>query len=169
MSSCTEAQSSGSAVASASIFDSFSSAFSSLFPTAHADDGDDEGEEKEEGEDSKEGGDDDEDKEEGGDEEEEDEDDEPEDPLPSIYEGEQYSLLYKDEKMLCTNPVTPLSPFTECENSKECAPAKHHFLECQERVESGNGFKDENCVEEFFHLAHCASECSAPRVFSKLQ
>ena len=88
MSSCTEAQSSGSAVASASIFDSVSSAFSSLFPTAHADDGDDEGEEKEEGEDSKEGGDDEEDKEEGGD-EEEDEDDEPEDPLPSIYEGEQ--------------------------------------------------------------------------------
>lgn len=80
MSSCTEAQSSGSAVASASIFDSVSSAFSSLFPTAHAD----EGEEKEEGDDSKEG---DDEKEEGG-EEEEDEDDEPEDPMPSIYEGE---------------------------------------------------------------------------------
>ncbi|PWN33275.1 Non-heme 11 kDa protein of cytochrome bc1 complex [Meira miltonrushii] len=59
--------------------------------------------------------------------------------------------------------------YEECENSKGCAPAKHHFMECQERVESGNGFKDENCVEEFFHLAHCASECSAPRVFSKLQ
>ena len=37
---------------------------------------------------------------------------------------------------------------SECENSKECSPAKHHFLECQERVEAGNGFKDENCVEE---------------------
>jgi hypothetical protein len=95
MSSCTEAQSSGSAVASASIFDSVSSAFSSLFPTAHADDGDDE---KEEGDESKEG-DDGEEEDEGGD-EEEDEDDEPEDPLPSIYEGEHTFIQRLKENVL---------------------------------------------------------------------
>ncbi|UZJ53534.1 hypothetical protein CBS101457_002854 [Exobasidium rhododendri] len=112
---------------SSSLFDSISSAFSSFFPVAHADEGeDDEGGDdgKDEGGEKEEGGDDKE--EEGGDaggEEEEEDDDEPEDIMPGIYE--------------------------DCENSKECSPAKHHFLECQERVEAGNGFKDENCVEEF--------------------
>ncbi|SJX61015.1 related to QCR6-ubiquinol--cytochrome-c reductase 17K protein [Sporisorium reilianum f. sp. reilianum] len=77
------------------------------------------------------------------DEEEEDEDeDEPEDPAPAIYE--------------------------ECEKSKACAPFKHHFDECTKRVEEGKGFENENCIEEFFHLAHCAQECTAPKLFSKL-
>ncbi|PWN95629.1 Non-heme 11 kDa protein of cytochrome bc1 complex, partial [Tilletiopsis washingtonensis] len=58
--------------------------------------------------------------------------------------------------------------YEECENSKKCSAAKHHFDDCQTRVTEGKGFKDENCVEEFFHLAHCASECAAPRLFSKL-
>ncbi|PWN53657.1 Non-heme 11 kDa protein of cytochrome bc1 complex [Violaceomyces palustris] len=78
---------------------------------------------------------------EGADEEEEDEEEEDE-PAPAIYE--------------------------ECENSKKCAPAKHHFDECQARVEAGKGFEGENCIEEFFHLAHCAQECTAPKLFSKL-
>lgn len=39
---------------------------------------------------------------------------------------------------------------TECRNSKECQPAKHHYDECVERVtaaddKSGNG---EDCIEE---------------------
>lgn len=34
---------------------------------------------------------------------------------------------------------------TECRNSKQCAPAKHHFEECVERVENGS---KEDCVEE---------------------
>lgn len=76
-------------------------------------------------------------------EEEEDEDeDEPEDPAPAIYE--------------------------ECEKSKSCAPLKHHFDECSKRVEEGKGFEGENCIEEFFHLAHCAQECTAPKLFAKL-
>ncbi|KIH92347.1 ubiquinol-cytochrome c reductase subunit 6 [Sporothrix brasiliensis 5110] len=33
----------------------------------------------------------------------------------------------------------------DCRNSKECAPAKHHFEECVERVENGS---KEDCVEE---------------------
>ncbi|PWN92004.1 Non-heme 11 kDa protein of cytochrome bc1 complex [Acaromyces ingoldii] len=128
---------------SSSLFSSMTSAFSSLFPSVHAEEEDEDSRDEGEGEDEKEG---DDDKEEGGDEEEEEEEeeeDEPEDPQPAIYE--------------------------ECENSKECSPAKHHFLECQERVEAGKGFHEENCVEEFFHLAHCASSCTAPRLFSKLK
>ncbi|KAJ9477787.1 Cytochrome b-c1 complex subunit 6, mitochondrial, partial [Pseudozyma hubeiensis] len=75
-------------------------------------------------------------------EEEEEEEDEPEDPAPAIYE--------------------------DCEKSKACAPLKHHFDECTKRVEEGKGFEGENCIEEFFHLAHCAQECTAPKLFSKL-
>ncbi|SYW85953.1 uncharacterized protein UHO2_02187 [Ustilago hordei] len=73
---------------------------------------------------------------------EEDHQDEPEDPAPAIYE--------------------------ECEKSKACAPFKHHFDECTKRVEEGKGFEGENCIEEFFHLAHCAQECTAPKLFAKL-
>ncbi|KAM0562780.1 hypothetical protein ACHAPJ_001620 [Fusarium lateritium] len=59
----------------------------------------------------------------------------------------------------------------ECKNSPQCAPAKHHFDECVERVqqqESEGGAK-EDCVEEFFHLAHCATACAAPKLWSKLK
>ncbi|OAA59541.1 ubiquinol-cytochrome c reductase complex 17 kd protein [Niveomyces insectorum RCEF 264] len=54
----------------------------------------------------------------------------------------------------------------ECRNSKECAPAKHHFEECVERVENGS---KEDCVEEFFHLTHCAAQCAAPKLWAKLK
>jgi hypothetical protein len=44
---------------------------------------------------------------------------------------------------------------TECKESKACAPAKHHFDECVERVTSADHGKpvdkkhpDEDCVEE---------------------
>ncbi|KAI1141563.1 Non-heme 11 kDa protein of cytochrome bc1 complex [Hypoxylon sp. FL0543] len=59
----------------------------------------------------------------------------------------------------------------ECKNSKQCAPAKHHFDECVERVTnaSDEGEAKEDCVEEFFHLAHCASQCAAPKLWSVLK
>ncbi|KAI9744778.1 MAG: hypothetical protein M1818_001703 [Claussenomyces sp. TS43310] len=59
----------------------------------------------------------------------------------------------------------------ECKESKQCAPAKHHFDECVERVTSAeeqSGPK-EDCVEEFFHLAHCANNCAAPKLWSVLK
>lgn len=42
---------------------------------------------------------------------------------------------------------------TECRESKQCAPAKHHFDECVERVTNAKGPQDlklpgEDCVEE---------------------
>ncbi|KAI0477729.1 ubiquinol-cytochrome C reductase hinge protein-domain-containing protein [Xylariaceae sp. FL0804] len=59
----------------------------------------------------------------------------------------------------------------ECKNSMQCRPAKHHYDECVERVTngSGEGEEGEDCVEEFFHLAHCASQCAAPRLWYKLK
>ncbi|GAW21946.1 hypothetical protein ANO14919_114730 [Xylariales sp. No.14919] len=59
----------------------------------------------------------------------------------------------------------------ECKNSKQCAPAKHHFDECVERVTNASDDEGENedCVEEFFHLAHCATQCAAPKLWSVLK
>ncbi|KAB2575458.1 Cytochrome b-c1 complex subunit 6 [Lasiodiplodia theobromae] len=60
----------------------------------------------------------------------------------------------------------------ECAESKECHPAKHHYDECVERVTKqidDNGKADEDCVEEFFHLAHCATQCAAPKLFASLK
>ncbi|KAL6902699.1 ubiquinol-cytochrome C reductase hinge domain-containing protein [Trichoderma evansii] len=78
-------------------------------------------------------------------EEEEEDDDEPKDPKEELEE--------------------------ECKNSPQCAPAKHHFDECVERVhqQESEGEAKEDCVEEFFHLAHCASACAAPKLWSKLK
>lgn len=58
----------------------------------------------------------------------------------------------------------------ECKNSKVCSPAKHHYDECVERVTSAKeGSQNEDCVEEFFHLIHCASTCAAPKLWSVLK
>ncbi|KAI0816131.1 ubiquinol-cytochrome C reductase hinge protein-domain-containing protein [Xylaria sp. FL0064] len=58
----------------------------------------------------------------------------------------------------------------ECKNSKQCAPAKHHFDECVERVtKASDDDEGEDCVEEFFHLAHCATQCAAPKLWSVLK
>ncbi|KAF2089362.1 Non-heme 11 kDa protein of cytochrome bc1 complex [Saccharata proteae CBS 121410] len=87
------------------------------------------------------------DEEEAPEEEEEEEEEEPEDIQPKIEE--------------------------ECKESKQCAPAKHHYDECVERVtkkqEENDGKSDEDCVEEFFHLAHCATQCAAPKLFAALK
>ncbi|KAH3918955.1 hypothetical protein HBI56_097900 [Parastagonospora nodorum] len=60
----------------------------------------------------------------------------------------------------------------ECAESKECHPAKHHYDECVERVTGqieNDGKASEDCVEEFFHLAHCATQCAAPKLFAQLK
>ncbi|PPR01865.1 hypothetical protein CVT24_001346 [Panaeolus cyanescens] len=36
----------------------------------------------------------------------------------------------------------------ECKESAKCAAAAKHFEHCQEKVQSGQGFKGEDCVEE---------------------
>ncbi|KAF2798482.1 Non-heme 11 kDa protein of cytochrome bc1 complex [Melanomma pulvis-pyrius CBS 109.77] len=60
----------------------------------------------------------------------------------------------------------------ECRNSQGCAQPKHHFDECQERVTGqieSDGKAKEDCVEEFFHLAHCVTSCAAPKLFAQLK
>lgn len=93
----------------------------------------------------------------------------------------------------------PLTVSTECMKSQQCAPLKHHYDECAERVQQQqeeNGKADEDCVEEcklhqmrrlfaaprnsspsicvltrfaVFHLMHCASACAAPKLFAQLK
>ena len=38
----------------------------------------------------------------------------------------------------------------ECKQSAGCVKFTHHFEHCQEKVEAGEGFKGEDCVEELF-------------------
>ena len=48
-------------------------------------------------------------------------------------------------------PEQVLTKFTECMKSQQCAPLKHHYDECAERVtqqQEENGKADEDCVEE---------------------
>jgi len=80
---------------------------------------------------------------EAGGEAEAEEEEEPEDPRPVIQE--------------------------ECINSSACISFKKHFDHCQEKVQAGEGFKGEDCVEELFHMMHCADTCAAPKLFAKLR
>jgi len=57
----------------------------------------------------------------------------------------------------------------ECKEEAKCKPLTSHFLHCQEKVESGHGFKHEDCVEELFHMMHCVDNCAAPKIFAKLR
>ncbi|KAK7737278.1 Cytochrome b-c1 complex subunit 6, mitochondrial [Diaporthe eres] len=95
-------------------------------------------------------------------EEEEEEDDEPKDPKEELEEGERW---------MPTPDIARQIADDQCKESKQCAPAKHHYDECVERVTSqeADGGAKEDCVEEFFHLAHCATACAAPKVWSKLR
>lgn len=48
-------------------------------------------------------------------------------------------------------PEQVLTIFSECMKSQQCAPLKHHYDECAERVtqqQEENGKADEDCVEE---------------------
>jgi len=145
------------------ITDFFSDIISSFsVPEVHADapaeddeskdEGGEEGGEKEEkeegGEDSEEGGEEGGEEEGGEEEEEEEEEEEPEDLKPKLEE--------------------------QCAKSAQCAPYKHHFDHCVERVSHQESNPDhkgpkEDCVEEFFHLQHCATSCAAPKLFKALK
>ncbi|EJF61420.1 hypothetical protein DICSQDRAFT_180702 [Dichomitus squalens LYAD-421 SS1] len=78
----------------------------------------------------------------------------------------------------------------ECTESAKCAPLAQHFAHCEEKVHAGEGYKGEDCVEEFTggllllvsllilvtctslradHLMHCVNGCVAPKLFSKLK
>jgi len=56
----------------------------------------------------------------------------------------------------------------EAQESSKCKAATQHFQHCTEKVQSGKGFKHEDCVEEMFHMMHCADNEVAPKLFAKL-
>ena len=51
---------------------------------------------------------------------------------------------------LSSGPSIKANGDLECRNSAQCAPAKHHFDECVERVQKqeSEGEAQEDCVEE---------------------
>jgi len=57
----------------------------------------------------------------------------------------------------------------EAQESPKCKAAAQHFFHCQEKVQSGKGFKHEDCVEEMFHMMHCTDNEVAPKLFVKLR
>ncbi|KAH9976992.1 hypothetical protein BJV74DRAFT_861294 [Russula compacta] len=57
----------------------------------------------------------------------------------------------------------------EAQESPKCKAATQHFFHCQEKVQSGKGFKHEDCVEEMFHMMHCTNNEVAPKLFAKLR
>ncbi|KIW58718.1 hypothetical protein PV05_03217 [Exophiala xenobiotica] len=115
--------------------------------------GDDEANDEDGGDDKEEGGD-----EEGGDEEEGGDDDEEE-----------------EEEEEEEEPVDPKPQLEEdCAKSAQCSGYKHHYDECVERVTSAEENPDhkgpkEDCVEEYFHLQHCATQCAAVKLFKQLK
>ncbi|PWW77293.1 Non-heme 11 kDa protein of cytochrome bc1 complex, partial [Tuber magnatum] len=88
-------------------------------------------------------------------------------------EPEEAKLVEEDAEAEEEEPVDALPAITEeCSESNECKPAKHHYDECVERVtaaaESEAKGPAEDCVEEFFHLMHCSTQCAAPKIWAKL-
>ncbi|KAJ7046280.1 hypothetical protein C8F04DRAFT_1323174 [Mycena alexandri] len=124
---------------------------SSFFPTTHADSDDSKSDDSSKDESAPEVGDDAEAKDDGegeGGAAEEEEEEEPEDAAPGIRDA--------------------------CAARAECAPMKHHFEKCQEKIEAGKGFKGEECVEELLRFAlilvtgglpliRAPASCTAPK------
>ena len=85
-------------------------------------------------------------------EEEEEEEEEPEDIKPKLEEGKGSSI--NAGLCPCEHLATELDYSTECSRSAQCAPLKHHFDDCVERVTAAHESdephkaKGEDCVEE---------------------
>jgi ubiquinol-cytochrome c reductase subunit 6 len=141
------------------------------FQEAHAeapaeepkDEGGDGGEEEKsdesDGEKGDEGGEDEAEEEAGAEAEEEEEDDEPVDIKPKLEAGQSIQLRLVQRSLLLSIKTTTRGPkltamvCTECARSAQCAPYKHHYEECVERVTAMHEDPDykgpkEDCVEE---------------------
>ncbi|RQM07700.1 hypothetical protein DH86_00001728 [Scytalidium sp. 3C] len=69
--------------------------------------------------------------------------------------------------------VAAAAPWGTAEAEAPAENEQHHFDECVERVTGADDSEKkgphEDCVEEFFHLAHCASACAAPKLWRELK
>jgi len=102
------------------------------------------------------------DKEEG---EKEESDDDAPDPPAQEEEAEE-----EEEEEELQDPKEKLE--AECMDSSQCKKYKTHYDHCAERVEKQHektGKAHEDCVEEFFELAHCAANCAAPKLWKQLK
>jgi len=104
---------------------------------------------------------------------EEEKDDGAEEEVKEEDEGEKKEEEPAEEEEEEDEPVDPKEELEEeCRNSEGCKPHKHEYDECAARVtqqieESGKAKED--CVEEFFELAHCATSCAAPKLWAQLK
>jgi ubiquinol-cytochrome c reductase subunit 6 len=76
-----------------------------------------------------------------------DEPDEPEDVSSCFLTSLRYVILAKNVCDIQTVQEHPIIT-EECKETPKCAPLAEHFQHCQEKIESGKGFKGEDCVEE---------------------
>ncbi|OJT09750.1 hypothetical protein TRAPUB_13781 [Trametes pubescens] len=75
---------------------------------------------------------------------EEEEEEEPEDVrIDRTY----FFALAAADVLVCGGQPLP-AIVEECEQSAKCAPMLHHFQHCEEKVNAGEGYKGEDCVEE---------------------
>ncbi|KAJ2920650.1 hypothetical protein H1R20_g16445, partial [Candolleomyces eurysporus] len=93
--------------------------------------------------------------------------DAPEEKVPEVVEE---AAAEEEEEPEDLHPVIR----DECKE-KRCTQLAKHFEHCQEKVQAGEGFKGEDCVEElctsshvYFHMMHCIDDCAAPKLFEKL-
>ncbi|KAG2034208.1 ubiquinol-cytochrome C reductase hinge protein-domain-containing protein [Suillus americanus] len=88
----------------------------------------------------------------------------------AVAEAGEPSKGSEEEEEVEVEDIHPII-MEECKNSAACASLTRHFEHCQEKVQSGQGFKGEDCVEELYivHMMHCADACAAPKLFSKLK
>ena len=85
--------------------------------------------------------------------EEEEEEEEPEDVCNNLL------LSVKVVIEECCLQILPALK-DECAESSKCAAATKHFQHCQEKVNAGEGFHGENCIEELCVLCYrCLVNC----------
>jgi len=77
--------------------------------------------------------------------EEEEEEPEPED--ARLFNVGHKGLLYLSPPFFFCRQLQPIIR-EECKQSSKCAALTKHFEHCQEKVQSGHGYKGEDCVEE---------------------
>ncbi|KAH8981965.1 Non-heme 11 kDa protein of cytochrome bc1 complex [Lactarius hatsudake] len=68
---------------------------------------------------------------------------------PEPQQVEEAAAEAEEEKSKTISTCADSPPLREeAQESSKCKAATQHFFHCQEKVQSGKGFKHEDCVEE---------------------
>ncbi|KAI0291508.1 ubiquinol-cytochrome C reductase hinge domain-containing protein [Multifurca ochricompacta] len=92
----------------------------------------------------------------------------PEEPTVAVTEPQEEATAGAEEEEQEVEDIHPKLR-EEAQGSSKCKAATQHFVHCQEKVQSGKGFKHEDCVEEMFHMMHCTDNEVAPKLFANLR